>query len=69
MSNFFRNLLLSNGPARDYVENFLVQAVRQIYTIIQITGHNRARQRDKWGALLDEMANLQEEVSYQSFVG
>jgi hypothetical protein len=40
----------------------MTRAVRPICTVLQITGHNRARQRDKWAHLLDEMANLQDEV-------
>ena len=31
-------------------------------TIIQIQGHNRARQRDKLGQVLEELSNLQDEV-------
>ena len=41
---------------------FLTHAIRPIMMMIQITGHNRARQRDKWARLLDEFAALQDEV-------
>ena len=34
-------------------------------TIIQIQGHNRARQRDKLGQVLEELSNLQDEVKNQ----
>ena len=36
-------------------------------SLIQIQGHNRARQRDKLGQALEELANLQEEVSQAIF--
>lgn len=32
-------------------------------SLIQIHGHNRARQRDKLGHILEEFATLQDEVS------
>ena len=43
---------------------FLTHAVRPVMMIIQITGHNRARQRDKWARLLEELAALQDEVEF-----
>lgn len=45
------------------MDAFLTSAVRPVITIFQITGNNRARQRDKWGRLLEDMAVLQDEVS------
>ena len=36
-------------------------------SLIQIHGHNRARQRDKLGHILEEFATLQDEVSCSSF--
>ena len=60
---FFRNPLANNPQAKDYIDAFLTHAVRPICSIFQISGHNRARQRDKYGHLLDDLANLQDEVS------
>lgn len=36
-------------------------------SLIQIHGHNRARQRDKLGHILEEFATLQDEVSHYCF--
>ncbi|KAK2171644.1 hypothetical protein NP493_1045g00034 [Ridgeia piscesae] len=52
----------NNPQAKEYVDAFLAHAVRPITAIFQITGHNRARQRDKWGHLLEELATLQDEA-------
>lgn len=52
----------NNPQAKEYVDTFLTHAVRPITAIFQITGHNRARQRDKWGHLLEELATLQDEA-------
>lgn len=52
----------NNPQAKEYVDAFLTHAVRPITAIFQITGHNRARQRDKWGHLLEELATLQDEA-------
>jgi len=60
-----RNPLYNNPAAKDCVEAFLTHAVRPLTMLIQITGHNRARQRDKWARLLEELAALQDEVEQQ----
>ena len=57
-----RCLLYNNAQAKGYVDAWFMQAVRPFSNLIQITGHNRARQRDKWGHILEEMSALQEEV-------
>ncbi|GIY71614.1 n-alpha-acetyltransferase 35, NatC auxiliary subunit [Caerostris extrusa] len=57
-----RSPLITNPQAKDYVETFLGHCVRPFCTLIQITGHNRARQRDKLSHLLEELAALQEEA-------
>ncbi|XP_037968922.2 N-alpha-acetyltransferase 35, NatC auxiliary subunit [Plutella xylostella] len=48
--------------AREFVENFLARCVRPFAVLLQVCGHNRARQRDKLALLLDEFAALQEEA-------
>lgn len=59
---FPKSNLYSNPQAKEYVDAFLNKAVRPICTIFQITGHNRARQREKWTHILEELAALQEEA-------
>ncbi|ESO92094.1 hypothetical protein LOTGIDRAFT_202629 [Lottia gigantea] len=54
--------LYNNSQAKDYVDALLNQGVRPIRNILEITGHNRARQRDKWAHILEELSNLQEEA-------
>ena len=54
---------MSSSPqAKEYVDAFLLNAVRSVISIFQIMGNNRARQRDKWGHMMDDVANLQDEV-------
>jgi hypothetical protein len=55
--------LYNNPQAKEYVEALLTRAARPMCTLFQITGHNRARQRDKWAHMLDDLSNLQEEVA------
>ncbi|XP_055936174.1 N-alpha-acetyltransferase 35, NatC auxiliary subunit-like [Argiope bruennichi] len=57
-----RSPLLFNPQTKEYVETFLGHCVRPFCTLVQITGHNRARQRDKLSHLLEELAALQEEA-------
>ncbi|CAG4979544.1 unnamed protein product [Parnassius apollo] len=60
----------STPQAREFVENFLVRCVRPFAVLLQVCGHNRARQRDKLALLLDEFATLQEEAeSVDALVG
>lgn len=54
--------LLSNPQARDYVDTFLVRCVRPFGSLLQLCGHNRARQRDKLAHLLEDLAGLQDEA-------
>ncbi|XP_013389970.1 N-alpha-acetyltransferase 35, NatC auxiliary subunit [Lingula anatina] len=54
--------ILNNPQAKEHIDALLTHAVRPLCNVIQITGHNRARQRDKWGHLLEELATLQEEA-------
>ncbi|KAK3101940.1 hypothetical protein FSP39_007523 [Pinctada imbricata] len=53
--------LYNNAQIKGYVDAWFMQAVRPFSNLIHITGHNRARQRDKWGQVLEEMSTLQEE--------
>jgi len=60
--------LANNPAARECVDLFLTHAIRPLMMVIQISGHNRARQRDKWARLLEELAALQDEVVFLSVV-
>ncbi|KAA0202501.1 hypothetical protein HAZT_HAZT008357 [Hyalella azteca] len=55
--------VMSNPQAKAYVDNFFTQCVRPFEQLLQMSGHNRARQRDKVTELLREFALLQDEVS------
>jgi len=54
--------LLSNPQIREYVDNFLSRCVRPLGALLQLCGHNRARQRDKLALLLEDLAGLQDEA-------
>ncbi|XP_048449392.1 N-alpha-acetyltransferase 35, NatC auxiliary subunit [Rhincodon typus] len=54
--------LYNNHQAKDYIDSFVTHCVRPFCSLIQIHGHNRARQRDKLGHSLEEFATLQDEV-------
>ncbi|XP_050302487.1 N-alpha-acetyltransferase 35, NatC auxiliary subunit isoform X2 [Anthonomus grandis grandis] len=56
--------LSSRAPpaARLAAENFLARAARPAALLLQLSGHNRARQRDKLAMLLEEFAMLQEDA-------
>lgn len=54
--------MYNNAQAKDYVDALLTRAARPMCALFQIMGHNRARQRDKWAHMLDDLSNLQEEV-------
>ncbi|XP_041369132.1 N-alpha-acetyltransferase 35, NatC auxiliary subunit-like isoform X2 [Gigantopelta aegis] len=54
--------LYNNPQAKEYVDALLTHAVNPICMLFQITGHNRARQRDKWAHVLEDFASLQEEA-------
>ncbi|GAB6018981.1 hypothetical protein CHUAL_013993 [Chamberlinius hualienensis] len=56
-----RSASLTN-VAKDCVELFLSHCVRPFSNLIQICGHNRARQRDKLAHILEDFANLQDEA-------
>ncbi|KAL5004056.1 hypothetical protein ScPMuIL_017512 [Solemya velum] len=54
--------LYNNPQAKEYIDALLTHAVRPLCNLLQITGHNRARQRDKWAHILDDLSSLQEEA-------
>lgn len=54
--------IYNNASAKECVDSFLSLAVRPLVSVMQISGHNRARQRDKWGHLLEEFGTLQDEA-------
>ncbi|RMC19130.1 hypothetical protein DUI87_03734 [Hirundo rustica rustica] len=55
-------VLSPNHQAKDYIDSFVTHCVRPFCSLIQIHGHNRARQRDKLGHILEEFATLQDEA-------
>lgn len=54
--------VMNNPQAKAYVDNFFMQCVRPFEQLLQMNGHNRARQRDKVTELLREFAALQDEA-------
>ncbi|KXJ14129.1 N-alpha-acetyltransferase 35, NatC auxiliary subunit [Exaiptasia diaphana] len=57
-----KSSLSSNPKAKELSEAFINRAVRSMNSVIHTLGHNRARQRDKLGQLLEEFATLQDEA-------
>ncbi|GLH12633.1 N-alpha-acetyltransferase 35, NatC auxiliary subunit homolog [Gryllus bimaculatus] len=57
-----KSTLLNNPQAKEYVDTFLNHCVRPFGNLIQLCGHNRARQRDKLAHLLEDFATLQDEA-------
>jgi len=57
-----KSTLLQNYQAKEYVESFLSHCVSLFGSLLQLSGHNRARQRDKLAHLLEDFAALQDEV-------
>lgn len=58
-----KSMLLQNHQAKEYVDSFLSHCVSLFGNLLQLSGHNRARQRDKLAHLLEDFATLQDEVS------
>uniref|UniRef100_A0A3B3QJC9 N-alpha-acetyltransferase 35, NatC auxiliary subunit n=1 Tax=Paramormyrops kingsleyae TaxID=1676925 RepID=A0A3B3QJC9_9TELE len=54
--------LYNNPQAKDYIDSFVTHCSRPFCSLVQIHGHNRARQRDKLGHILEEFATLQDEA-------
>ncbi|XP_029035765.1 N-alpha-acetyltransferase 35, NatC auxiliary subunit [Osmia bicornis bicornis] len=57
-----KSTLLQNHQAKEYVDSFLSHCVSVFGSLLQLTGHNRARQRDKLAHLLEDFATLQDEA-------
>ncbi|KAL7295496.1 hypothetical protein TKK_0011143 [Trichogramma kaykai] len=57
-----KNNLLQNHQAKDCIDNFLVHCANFFSTLLQISGHNRARQRDRIAYLFENFAALQDEA-------
>ncbi|XP_063228469.1 N-alpha-acetyltransferase 35, NatC auxiliary subunit [Bacillus rossius redtenbacheri] len=57
-----KSTLLANTQAKEYVDTLLTHCVRPFGNLIQLCGHNRARQRDKLAHLLEDFATLQDEA-------
>lgn len=57
-----KSTLLLNHQAKEYVDSFLLHCVSLFASLLQLSGHNRARQRDKLAHLLEDFATLQDEV-------
>lgn len=57
-----RSPLYNNSSVKEMVDTLLLHAVRPMSNFLQTFGHNRARQRDKLGQLMEEIANLQDEA-------
>ncbi|XP_006607214.1 N-alpha-acetyltransferase 35, NatC auxiliary subunit isoform X2 [Apis dorsata] len=57
-----KSTLLQNHQAKEYVDSFMSHCVGLFGSLLQLTGHNRARQRDKLAHLLDDFAILQDEA-------
>lgn len=58
-----KSTLLQNHQAKEYVDSFMSHCVSLFTSLLRLTGHNRARQRDKLAHLLEDFAALQDEVS------
>ncbi|KAL1110430.1 hypothetical protein AAG570_007961 [Ranatra chinensis] len=57
-----RSQIINNPQVREYLDCFLGHCVRPFSNLIQLCGHNRARQRDKLAHLLEEFSTLQDEA-------
>ncbi|KAH9508932.1 N-alpha-acetyltransferase 35 NatC auxiliary subunit [Bulinus truncatus] len=57
-----KSSIYNHPQAKEYIEALLTRAARPFCTLFQITGHNRARQRDKWANILEDLSNVQEEA-------
>lgn len=57
-----KSVLCNNQQAKIYIETFFTHCTRPFANLLQLCGHNRARQRDKLAHLLEEFAALQDEA-------
>ena len=51
-----------HAQVQECIDQLFQQCVRPMGSLVQIAGHNLARQRDKFGHILQDLAALQEEV-------
>ncbi|XP_043280355.1 N-alpha-acetyltransferase 35, NatC auxiliary subunit [Venturia canescens] len=57
-----KSTLLQNQQAKEYVDSFLAHCVTLFGSLLTLSGHNRARQRDKLAHLLEDCATLHDEA-------
>lgn len=57
-----KSILSNNQQAKECTEAFIYRTIHPLLHSLQTTGHNRARQRDRWGKILEEFGALQEEA-------
>ncbi|XP_033107561.1 N-alpha-acetyltransferase 35, NatC auxiliary subunit-like [Anneissia japonica] len=57
-----RHPLYNHQQAKEHIDAFLSKAVRPICQLMQVHGHNRARQREKLAHALEELSSLQDEA-------
>ncbi|XP_022671028.1 N-alpha-acetyltransferase 35, NatC auxiliary subunit-like isoform X2 [Varroa destructor] len=50
------------AECRDWVDGLLIRCVHPLFGLLQATGHNRARQREKAARLLEDLSLVQEEA-------
>jgi hypothetical protein len=53
--------------AKECVNNFFDHCTRPFAGLIQICGHNKARQRDKLAHLMEDFSALQDEVNFSTY--
>lgn len=56
------SILHTYPQAKECLEIFFTRCIKPMFFLIQINGHNRARQRDKLAQVLEELASLQYEA-------
>ncbi|XP_014213220.1 N-alpha-acetyltransferase 35, NatC auxiliary subunit [Copidosoma floridanum] len=57
-----KSTLLQQHQAKEFVDNFLGHCANFFGTLLQTSGHNRARQRDRLAFLFENFAALQDEA-------
>jgi|LakMenEpi03Aug12_release.lakeMendotaPanAssembly.Ray.scaffolds.fasta_scaffold1724753_1 hypothetical protein len=57
-----KSVLYNEDICKQLVRTFLSKCSPVFITVLQILGNNRARQREKFGLILEEFMLLQEEV-------
>ncbi|XP_026463560.1 N-alpha-acetyltransferase 35, NatC auxiliary subunit isoform X2 [Ctenocephalides felis] len=57
-----RSPILSNHEAKECIESFFNYCARPFANLLQLCGHNRARQRDKLARLIKEFSSIHDEA-------